>query len=328
MKTLVYSARSYDRLALEHANGGAHALEFTDRALLPETAHLARGFEAVCLFVNDRATPEIIAALAGLGVRVITQRATGYNNIDLAAAQAHGMRVMRVGYYSPYAVAEHAVALLLSVNRKIHRAFNRNREHNFLLDGLVGVDLHGKTVGVVGTGKIGSAFAGIMRGFGCVLLGYDATPDANCIEMGMTYVPLDDMFARADVISLHVPLFPDTHHLVNAARLAHMKPGAFLINTSRGKLVDTDALVDALRDGRLAGVGLDVYEDEEPLFFRDLSQRAVQDDTFVRLQAFPNVLITAHQAFLTEEALTQIAETTLRNLTDAERGARNANTLA
>jgi D-lactate dehydrogenase len=327
MRTLVYSTRPYDREALERANAGRHSIEFVESALDERAAALAQGFDGVCLFVNDHATPAVIARLAQGGVRLIAQRATGYNNIDLAAAANYDMTVMRVGFYSPYAVAEHAVALLQTLNRKTHRAYSRVRDNNFLLDGLVGMDLHGKTVGVVGTGKIGQAFASIMAGFGCTLLGYDVAQNPACIAMGMRYAPLADLAAQADVISLHVPLFPATMHLVNAALLASMKPGVVLINTSRGKLIDTDALVEALKSGQVGAVGLDVYEVEEKLFFRDFSQRIMQDDVFARLVSFPNVLVTAHQAFLTHEALGQIATATIQNLTDFEEGRDNANVL-
>ena len=328
MKTLVYSARQYDREALEAANiDNQHVLEFVESGLDARTARLAAGFDAVCLFVNDIASAPILHELNTLGVRLIVQRATGYNNIDLAALAKTGITAMRVGFYSPYAVAEHAVALLQTLNRKTHRAYNRTREHNFLLDGLVGSDLNGKTVGVVGTGKIGYAFARIMQGFGCQLLAYDVVENPNCVALGARYVPLQTLATEADVISLHLPLFPETVHLVNAELLRLMKPTVMLINTSRGKLIDTDALVDALKAGRIGAVGLDVYEVEEQLFFRDLSQRAVLDDLFIRLAAFPNVLITAHQAFLTREALAQIAQTTLQNLTDFEAGRTNDNVL-
>lgn len=327
MRILVYSTRPYDREALERANAGRHSIEFAESALDERAAAQAQGFDGVCLFVNDHATPAVIARLAQGGVRLIAQRATGYNNIDLAAAAKYDVTVMRVGFYSPYAVAEHAVALLQTLNRKTHRAYSRVRESNFLLDGLVGMDLHGKTIGVVGTGKIGQAFASIMAGFGCSLLGYDVAHNPACVALGMRYVPLSELAAQSDVISLHVPLFPETMHLVNAALLASMKSGVVLINTSRGKLIDTDALVEALKSGRVGAVGLDVYEVEEKLFFRDFSQRIMQDDVFARLVSFPNVLVTAHQAFLTHEALGQIAATTVQNLTDFEEGRDNANVL-
>lgn len=324
MRTLVYSTRPYDREALERANNGRHQFDFVESHLSERTATLAQGFDAVCLFVNDHASPAVLAALAHNGVRMIAQRSTGYNNIDLAAAAQQGIAAMRVGFYSPYAVAEHAVALLQTLNRKTHRAYNRVRDNNFLLDGLVGMDLHGKTVGVVGTGKIGQVFATIMRGFGCTVLAYDVTPNPACEALGVRYVPLNELAAQADIISLHVPLFPETMYLVNAALLALMKPGVILINTSRGKLIDTDALVEALKSGKVGAVGLDVYEVEEKLFFRDFSQRIMQDDVFARLVSFPNVLVTAHQAFLTREALAQIAATTIQNLTDFEEGRAEA----
>ncbi len=327
MKVLVYSTRPYDRAALEQANNGVHNLEFVESGLDARTARLAEGFDAVCLFVNDIASAPILHELNTLGVRLIVQRATGYNNIDLDALATTRMTAMRVGYYSPFAVAEHAVALLQTLNRKTHRAYNRTREHNFLLDGLVGSDLNGKTVGIVGTGKIGYVFARIMHGFGCRLLAYDSAENPKCIELGIRYVPLAQLAAESDVISLHLPLFPTTVHLVNAELLALMKPGVMLINTSRGKLIDTNALVEALKADRIGGVGLDVYEVEENLFFRDLSQRTVLDDLFVRLASFSNVLITAHQAFLTHEALSQIASTTIHNLTDFAAGRNNENVI-
>jgi D-lactate dehydrogenase len=330
MRVLVYSARPYDRAALERANedtAGAHELVFTPVSLDEQTAALADGYEAVCLFVNDAARGAALETLASGGVRLIAQRSTGYNNIDLDAATRLGVQARRVGYYSPYAVAEHAVALLMALNRKIYRAYNRVRENNFLLDGLVGCDIHGRTVGIVGTGKIGAAFCAIMKGFGCDLLGYDVAKNPKCEEMGLRYVSLEELAGASDVISLHAPLTPETFHLVNRDILARTKPGVFLLNTSRGKLVDTDALIDFLKQRRFGGVGLDVYEEEEGLFFRDFSGEVVQDDQFTRLLSFPNVLVTAHQAFLTDEALATIAETTIRNLTDFAAGRTNENTL-
>ncbi|MCS6848406.1 MAG: 2-hydroxyacid dehydrogenase, partial [Anaerolineae bacterium] len=246
---------------------------------------------------------------------------------DLNAAARCGITVMRVANYSPYAVAEFAVALLLAVNRKIHRAYNRTREGNFLLDGLQGRDIHGKTVGVVGTGRIGAVFARIMAGFGVTLLGYDVASNPECVQLGMRYVTLDELLAQSDVVSLHAPLLPSTYHIINAEALAKMKPGAILINTSRGALVDAEALIEALKSGRIGAVGLDVYEEEDGLFFRDRSDQIITDDVFARLMTFPNVLITGHQAFFTHEALAQIAETTIRNLSDFEAGRTNENAL-
>ncbi|GAB4467553.1 MAG: 2-hydroxyacid dehydrogenase [Armatimonadaceae bacterium] len=327
MRVLVYSARPYDRHALEEANAGQHELVFTETALDEQTAAIAEDFPAVCLFVNDRASESVLELLAGGETRMIAQRSTGYNNIDIAAAERLGVTAMRVGYYSPYSVAEHAVALLQTLNRKTHRAYNRVREHNFLLDGLVGQDIHGRTVGILGTGKIGTAFAHIMHGFGCRLLGYDVAPNPACEALGMRYVSPEDVAREADIISLHVPLTPETYHLIDTDFLAKTKPGIVLINTSRGKLVDTGALIESLKAGHVRAVGLDVYEEEEVLFFRDFSQRVVLDDSFSRLLSFPNVLVTAHQAFLTEEALATIAETTIRNISDFEAGRTNENTL-
>lgn len=327
MKVLVYDTHSYDQTFLEAANGGRHELVYTQAQLDLQTAALAQGYAAVCLFVNDRATAEALERLHAGGVRMIAQRSTGFNNIDLEAAARLGITVMRVGYYSPYAVAEHAVALLMTLNRRIHRAFNRTREFNFRLAGLMGRDIHGSVVGVVGTGKIGAIFATIMRGFGCSLLGYDLQPNQACLDLGMEYLPLDQLLARADIVSLHAPLTPQTRHLINEQTLATMKPGAFLINTSRGGLVDTDALITFIQNGRLAGVGLDVYEEEEGKFFRDLSDRPMSDDTLARLISFPNVLVTGHQAYFTEQAVTTICETTIQNLSDFAEGRANQNTL-
>ena len=328
MKTLVFDAHSYDQTFLDAANRGRHELVYTQAQLDVTTAAMAEGFAAVCLFVNDRATGPVMARLAAAGVKAIVQRSTGYNNVDLAAAKAHGISVMRVGSYSPFSVAEHAVALLMTLNRRTHRAFNRTREFNFRLAGLMGRDIHGSTVGVVGTGKIGSAFARIMHGFGCALLGHDAHPHPDCLQLGMKYVPLDDLLAQSDIVSLHAPLTPETHHLIDARALGLMKADAFLINTSRGALVDTEALIGAIGRGAIAGVGLDVYEEEEGKFFRDLSDRPMNDEALSRLVSFPNVLVTGHQAFFTRNAVTTICETTIQNLSDAEAGRSNGNSLA
>ena len=327
MRVLVYDTHSYDRTHLEEANAGRHHLEFTEAQLNAQTAALAQGYDAVCLFVNDRADAAALERLSQGGVRMIAQRSTGYNNIDLQAAARLDITAMRVGYYSPFSVAEHAVALLQTLNRKTHRAYNRTREYNFRLAGLMGVDIHGRTVGVVGTGKIGTIFATIMKGFGCTLIGYDVAENQECIALGMRYVSLDELFASADIISLHVPLMPATHHLVNAERLNLMKPGSFLINTSRGGLVDTEALIECLKTGKLRGVGLDVYEEEAGKFFVDLSDRTMTDDVLARLVTFANVLITGHQAFFTQEAITTICKTTVQNLTDFEEGRSNSNVL-
>jgi D-lactate dehydrogenase len=327
MRVLVYDTHSYDRESLTAANDGTHELDFTPAQLDQQTVALARGYEAVCLFVNDVGSAAVLAALAAGGTRAIALRCTGYNNIDLAAAAEHGIAVLRVTSYSPHSVAEHALALLQTLNRHIHRAYNRTREFNFRLGGLMGRDLHGLTVGVVGTGKIGAVFARIMTGFECTLLGYDVAENPACLALGMRYLPLRDLLAQADIISLHVPLLPTTHHLINAETLELLKPGAFLINTSRGGLVDTEALVEALKTGRLGGVGLDVYEEEGGKFFKDLSDSAMPDDALARLMTFPNVLLTSHQAFFTREAVATIAATTITNLSDVAAGRTNANAL-
>ncbi|MFC1465827.1 MAG: 2-hydroxyacid dehydrogenase [Candidatus Brachytrichaceae bacterium NZ_4S206] len=330
MRVLIFDAKKYDRETLQAANqasGVRHELVFVESQLNAQTAALADGFRAVSIFVNDDASAPVLERLARGGVRLLALRSTGFNNVDLNAAARCGITVMRVANYSPYAVAEFAVALLLAVNRKIHRAYNRTREGNFLLDGLQGRDIHGKTIGLIGTGRIGAVFARIMAGFGVTLLGYDITSNPECVRLGMRYVSLDELLAQSDVVSLHAPLLPSTYHIINAEALAKMKPGAILINTSRGALVDAEALIEALKSGHIGAVGLDVYEEEDGLFFRDRSDQIITDDVFARLMTFPNVLITGHQAFFTHEALTQIAETTIRNLSDFEAGRTNENVL-
>jgi len=322
MKIALFDTHRYERDAFAQANGTfGHALTFFEPRLLRDTASLAHGFPVVCSFVNDRLDADTLAVLRDGGVRLVALRSAGYNHVDLRAAAEIGLPVVRVPEYSPYAVAEHAVALLLALNRKIHRAWARVREANFSLDGLVGFDLHGKTFGVVGTGRIGSVAARIMHGFGCRLLGFDPRPnEALAAELGLRYVDLATLEREADVVSLHVPLTPATHHLIDAEALERMKPGVVLINTGRGALVDTRALIDGLKRGHVGAAGLDVYEEEEAVFFRDLSDRVLQDDVLARLLTFPNVLITSHQGFLTREALARIAETTLGNVAVFERG--------
>ncbi len=327
MRVLVFDTKKYDRDTLTAANAGRHQLFFTEAMLSPETAALAQGYAAVSIFVNDHANDEALEIMASAGTALVTLRSTGFNNVDLEAAQRLKMTVMRVANYSPYAVAEHAVALLQTLNRRTHRAYNRTRENNFSLDGLQGRDIHGTTVGLVGTGRIGAIFARIMAGFGVTLLGYDVAPNPDCVALGMAYVPLSELLSRADIISLHVPLLPSTHHIISHDAIAGMKRGAILINTSRGKLVDTEAVIAGLKSGQLGGVGLDVYEEEDGLFFRDRSDQILADDAFARLVSFPNVLVTGHQAFFTHEALAQIAATTIQNLTDFETGSPNDNIL-
>lgn len=321
MKIAVFSAERYDREFLNAANAAqGHQLDYFQDLLDLGTAGLAAGHDAVCIFVNDNADAAVLEVLRRGGTGLVALRCTGFNNVDLAAAERLGIKVVRVVDYSPYSVAEHAVALLLAINRKIHRAYQRTRDSNFALDGLMGFDLHGKTVAVIGTGKIGRVFGRIMLGFGCEVIGYDIHPSAEFEAMGARYATADEIGAQSDIISLHCPLTPETHHLVNAGTLARLKPGTLLINTSRGGLVDTDAAVEALKSGQLGGLGLDVYEQETDLFFRDLSSSVITDDVLQRLVSFPNVIVTGHQAFFTREAITTISETTLRSVTEYASG--------
>lgn len=328
MRVLIFSARPYDREFLGAAAAGrAHSLTFTEAPLSLDTATLAHGFDAVCGFVNDRFDEPVLHALHTGGVRLVLLRSTGFNHVDLPAAKRLGLTVMRVSRYSPHAVAEFAVTLMLALNRKIHRAYARVRDENFLLDGLLGFDLHGKTLGIVGTGRIGAALARIGAGFGCRLLGHDVIENPACIALGLAYRPLDALLAEADIVSLHLPLTPATHHLIDARALALMKPGAMLVNTSRGAVIDTKALIQALKRGALGAVGLDVYEEEEHLFFQDLSEKPLADDVFARLLTFPNVIVTGHQGFFTREALGDIAAATIANLEDFAAGRGSANVL-
>ena len=323
MRVAVFSTKPYDRQFLDAANASArHELAYLEPRLTLETAALTRGVTAVCAFVNDALPAEVLQALAGGGIRLLALRCTGFNNVDLAAARKLGITVARVPEYSPHAVAEHAVTLVLALNRNIHRAYARVREGNFALEGLLGFDMKGRTVGVVGTGRIGAAFARILAGFGCTILAVDPAPDAACIAAGVRYVGLPELLAASDIVSLHCPLTPATHHLIDAAALARLRPGAMLINTSRGAVIDTPAVIAALKDGRLGHLGLDVYEEEADLFFEDLSDKVIQDDVFARLLSFPNVLVTGHQAFFTADALQGIAATTIANITAFERDGR------
>lgn len=321
MKVAVFSTKSYDRHFLEAANEQhGHDLVFFEPRLNQETSALAAGFPAVCIFVNDQLDATALATIAKGGTRLIALRSAGFNHIDLRAAQDFGLTAVRVPAYSPYAVAEHTVGLILALNRKIYRAYNRAREGNFALEGLLGFDLHGRTAGIVGTGKIGAITAQILRGFGMELLGYDVYPNSECQAIGLRYVSLAELFAASDIISLHCPLVPETYHMIGPEAISQMKDGVMLINTSRGALIDASAAVEGLKSGKIGYLGLDVYEQESGLFFEDLSNRVIQDDVFQRLQGFPNVLITGHQAFFTEDALKNIAETTLANITDFEAG--------
>jgi D-lactate dehydrogenase len=315
MKVAVFSAKRYDRELMAAANAQAgHELVFFDNLLEPSTVALSAGCGAVCVFVNDRVDAQVLAALARGGTKLVALRCTGFNNVDLKAAAAQGIKVVRVTVYSPYSVAEFAVGMILALNRKLPRAYNRTRDGNFELDGLLGTDLNGQTVGVVGTGKIGRVFTRIMTGFGCQLIGYDKMPNSDFEEMGGRYVQLSELAARSDIVSLHCPLTPETHHLVNARTVALLKPGAILINTSRGALVDTEAVIEALKSGQLGALGLDVYEQESNLFFQDLSGTIIADDLIQRLVSFPNVIVTGHQAFFTREAIGTICATTISSI--------------
>jgi D-lactate dehydrogenase len=321
LKIAVFSTKPYDREALDEANQRhAHELTFFEARLQPSTAELARGFEAICPFVNDELSAPVLQTLSDGGVRLLTLRSAGFNHVDLEAAGELGISVARVPAYSPHAVAEHAVGLILALNRKFHRAYARVREGNFALHGLLGFDLHGKTVGVAGTGRIGSVFARIMSGFGCRILAHDPSPNEEVAALGAEYVSMDELLAHSDIVALHLPLTPATRHLIDGPAVARMKEGAMLINTSRGGLVDTRAVIKGLKSGRIGALGLDVYEEEEELFFEDLSDTVIHDDVFARLLTFPNVLITGHQGFFTREALENIAETTLANATAFETG--------
>ncbi len=322
MTTAVFDAKPYDRDYLTAAVADRPVqLVFHEFRLTADTARMADGTRSVCAFVNDRLDRPCLATLAAGGVRHVALRCAGFNNVDLPAAREIGLAVTRVPAYSPYAVAEHTAALVLALNRRIHRAFNRVREQNFSLAGLVGFDMHGKTCGIVGTGRIGRVAAEIFRGFGMRVVAYDPLPLPEwALRHGVEYLPFDDVLAASDILSLHAPLTPETHHLIDAATVSRLKPGAIIVNTSRGKLIDTTAVIDALKHGHLGGLAIDVYEEEEGMFFEDLSDTVLQDDEFSRLLVFPNVLITAHQAFLTREALGEIARVTVENLVRGSRG--------
>ncbi len=315
MRALFFSSQSYDQDSFSAAPVvDGLELHFLPTRLNEDTAILAAGHEVVCAFINDDLSAPVLERLAAAGTRLIALRSAGYNHVDLAAAKRLGLTVVRVPAYSPHAVAEHAVALILALNRRLHRAYNRTREGDFSLHGLTGFDLHGKTVGVVGTGQIGLAFARIMAGFGCQLLAYDPCPNPEVLALGARYLGLDELLRQSNIISLHCPLTPQTRHLINIQSLADLQPGTMLINTGRGALVDTPALIEALKSGQLGYLGLDVYEEEAQIFFEDRSDQPLQDDVLARLLTFPNVIVTAHQAFLTREALAAIAGTTLDNI--------------
>jgi D-lactate dehydrogenase len=321
MKTALFSTKSYDQQFFSEANRQAgHELVFFEPRLTDQTCMLADGFPAVCAFVNDQLDARVLLRLSRRGTRLIALRCAGFNNVDLASARDLGLTVTRVPAYSPRAVAEHTVALILALSRRLHKAYNRVREGNFALEGLLGLELSGRTAGIIGTGKIGATLARILSGFSCRLLAYDLAPNAELETIGVRYVSLDELLAHSDVISLHCPLAPNTFHMINDEALAKMKQGVVLINTSRGKLVDTEAVVRALKSGKIGSLGLDVYEEEADLFYEDLSDRVIQDDVFSRMLTFPNVIVTGHQAFFTHRAMQAIAAETLASITAFEQG--------
>lgn len=315
MKITFFSTQPYDKKSFEeHNKNFAFNIKFLEVQLNEQTASLAEGADAVCAFVNDRINGPIIKQLSNAGVKVLALRCAGFNNVDLAAAKEYDLKVVRVPAYSPNAVAEHAVAMIMALNRKTHKAYNRIREQNFSLNGLLGFDLHGKTVGVIGTGNIGLVFCRIMLGFGCKVVAFDIHKNSELTDSGVQYLPLENVFANSNIISLHCPLNEHTRYIVNKDSIESMQDNVMLINTSRGGLIDTRAVVKGLKSGKIGSLGIDVYEQEENLFFRDLSETIIEDDVISRLSSFPNVLITAHQGFFTREALAEIAETTLSNL--------------
>ena len=326
MKIALFSAKAYDRDHFELANQEfGYQLDYFDVRLDTKTARLAHGYAVVCAFVNDDLSRPVLADLAANGTKVLAMRCAGYNNVDLAAAKELGLKVVRVPAYSPEAVAEHAVGLMMTLNRRIHKAYQRTRDANFSLEGLVGFNMHGRTAGIIGTGKIGIATLRILKGFGMRLLVSDPYPNQAAIDLGAEYVDLDTLFRQSDVISLHCPLFKENYHLLNKEAFAKMKDGVMIINTSRGGLLDSNAAIEALKTARIGALGLDVYEEEEDLFFEDKSNEVITDDVFRRLSACHNVLFTGHQAFLTKEALLAIASTTLDNVRSFLAGSKNGN---
>ncbi len=326
MKIAVYGAKNYDRKYFERVNQCyGNSLVFFDFMLSVPTAKTAAGCDAVCIFVNDDAGREVLQQLAALGIKKLALRCAGFNNVDLDAAKEYGIAVVRVPAYSPEAVAEHAVGLMLCLNRHIHRAYQRTREANFSLEGLTGFNMYKRTAGIIGTGKIGLAALRILKGFGMRLLAFDPYPTQQARDLGAEYVSLATLFAESDVISLHCPLTAENHHLLNQEAFNQMKDGVMIINTSRGALLDASAAIEALKSQRIGALGMDVYENERDLFFEDKSNEVVLDDVFRRLSSCHNVLFTGHQAFLTSDALVSIAETTLENLKQIDNGMPCAN---
>lgn len=328
MKVAVFGAKSYDKqyFSTENERFG-HELIFLDAHLNKRTATLAKGFNAVCAFVNDEIDRQCLKQLSDCGINTVALRCAGFNNVDLKVAAALNIAVVRVPKYSPHGVAEHALTLIMALNRKIYKAYNRVRENNFSLEGLLGFNLNTKTVGVIGTGEIGSVFCQLMTAFGCKVLAYDPQPNQQCIDKGVAYVNKESLLQQSDIISLHCPLTPETHHLIDQNAIVTMKDGVMLVNTSRGALIDTAAVIKHLKTGKIGYLGLDVYEEEGDLFFEDVSNIILEDDIFARLLTFPNVLITGHQAFFTRDALKSIAVTTLQNLSDIEDGRKCLNQL-
>ena len=319
-----FDTKSFERQAFDRANQDEFDIHYIPGRLDADSAPAARGSRIACIFVNDIGTARVIETLADVGVELLALRCAGFNNVDLDACRQFGIDVVRVPAYSPHAVAEHTVGLMLTLNRKLHQAYLRNRAGFFVLDGLTGFDMHGKTAGVVGTGAIGRCVIEILLGFGCRVLAFDKFPDEKLrSHPGVTYTDLDSVLAESDIVSLHVPLFPETHHIINAESIAQMRRGAMIINTSRGGLVDAAALIEGLKTGQIGSAGLDVYEEEAGVFFHDLSGEVLTDDVLARLLTFNNVVVTSHQGFLTHEALSNIADTTLSNVREFTSGKRN-----
>ncbi len=321
MRIAMFSTKGYDKTFFQAENNKyGHEIAYLEARLTAQTTRLADGYPAVCVFVNDIVDAEILSDLVGKGVSLIALRCAGFNNVDIKVAHEIGIKVVRVPAYSPHAVAEHTVGLMLALNRKIHRAYARVREGNFALDGLLGFDMRGKTVGIIGTGKIGQCVSELLHGFGCRLLAHDPYPNRDLINLGVEYVSLRDLFMQSDIITLHCPLMPETYHIIDDAAMRMMKQGVMLINTSRGALIDTPDVIDGLKDGKIGYLGLDVYEEEGDLFFEDLSDKVIHDDVFSRLLTFPNVIVTGHQAFFTSDAMKSISATTLSNISAIENG--------
>ncbi len=329
MKIAVFDTKSYDKEFFEKWNEKYDAdISYFEERLTLNNVMLTKYYDVVCVFVNDQLSEKVINILSKNGVRAIALRCAGYNNVDLKTAKNNNISVFRVPAYSPYAVAEHALALLMTLNRKIHKAYNRTREGNFSIQGLTGFDLYGKTAGVIGTGKIAQKFMNILSGLGMSIIAYDKYPNQEVADqIGFKYVTLDELYANSDVISLHCPLTPETKHMINYKSIEKMKKGVIIINTGRGKLIDTSILIEALKDGKIGGAGLDVYEEEAGYFFEDKSETILQDDVLARILAFNNVIVTSHQAFLTNEALDNIIETTFENILKYAKKEKNPNSV-